>query len=102
MMRVDVLLSGRLKLDGYGQGLPRNEDGTFRLEVEEGSTLPTVIDRMGIQPERVAMTMINGRKCLNGAALKPGDRVVLIPPDVAALWRYVGVMNMGMKSPLGF
>jgi hypothetical protein len=49
MMTVNVLLSGRLKLDGYGQ-----------------------------------------------------DRVILMPPDVAALWRFLGVQNMGMESVCDF
>ncbi|MGE5617676.1 MAG: MoaD/ThiS family protein [Sphingomonadaceae bacterium] len=102
MVQVDVMLSGRLKLDGYGRDCPSNGDGTFRLEMEEGCTVPDVIRRMGVPPDQVAMTMVNGRIRRNGVALEPGDRVVLVPPDVAALWRYVGLMNMGRESALDF
>jgi len=37
-----------------------------------------------------------------GANLRPGDRVILMPPDVAALWRFLGVQNMGMESVCDF
>jgi hypothetical protein len=102
MMTVNVLLSGRLKLDGYGKGKPQNGDGTFRLALPEGSTVREVIHGMNVPPIKVAMTMINARKCEVGARVKPGDRIILIPADVAALWRALGVMNMGMESVCDF
>jgi hypothetical protein len=102
MMTVNVLLSGRLKLDGYGQGHPMDDDGTFRLPLGEASTVQEAIQGMGVPSDRVAMTMLNGRKCQVGTGLKPGDRVILIPSDVAALWRALGVQNMGMESVFDF
>ena len=63
MMTVSILLSGRLKIDGYGQGHPMNDDSTFRLALREGSTVRDVISGMGVPSERVTMTMINGRSC---------------------------------------
>ena len=101
-MGINVLLSGRLKLDGYGQGKPENGDGTFRLALPEGSTVRQVIRGMGVPSSKVTMTMINGRKCEVGTRVKPGDRVILIPSDVAALWRALGTMNMGMESVFDF
>ena len=101
-MGINVLLSGRLKLDGYGKGKPENGDGTFRLNLGEGSTVRQVIRGMGVPSSKVVMTMINGRKCEVGAKVKPGDRVILIPEDVAALWRALGTMNMGMESVFDF
>ena len=94
--------SGRLKLDGYGQGKPDNGDGTFRLALPEGSTVRQVIRGMGVPSGKVAMTMINGRKCEVGAKVKSDDRVILIPSDVACLWRALGRMNMGMDSVFDF
>ncbi|HEX2988212.1 MAG TPA: MoaD/ThiS family protein [Chloroflexota bacterium] len=102
MIAVDVLLSGRLKLNGYGNGYQKNRDGTFHLALNEGAIVPDVIQRMGVPPAEVTMTMVNGHICRNGTALNPGDRVVLIPSDVAALWRHLGTMNMGQQGPLEF
>jgi hypothetical protein len=102
MMTVNVLLSGRLKLDGYGQGHLQNNDGTFRLALAEGATVQDIIECMGVPGEQVIMTMVNARRCPVGANLRPGDRVILMPPDVAALWRFLGVQNMGMESVCDF
>lgn len=102
MMTVSVLLSGRLKLDGYGDGHPVNEDTTFRLALDEGSTVKDVIAGMGVPKAAVAMTMRNGRKCQHESDVRAGDRIILIPPDVAALWRALGAMNLGAESVFDF
>lgn len=101
-MTVNVLLSGRLKLDGYGLGRPQGSDGTFELSLGEGCTVRDVIYGMGVPSDRVTMTMLNGRRCQQGLPLKSGDRVILIPPDVAALWRFLGNQNLGIESILDF
>jgi hypothetical protein len=101
-MTVNVLLSGRLKLDGFGQGHPLSGDGTFRLSLGQGSTVGDVIQRMGVPKDRVTMTMLNGRKCPVGSDVKSGDRVILIPQDVAALWRFLGNQNLGAESVFDF
>ena len=102
MMGINVLLSGRLKLSGYGQGKPENGDGTFHLNLGDGSTVREVIQGMGIPANKVVMTMINGRKCDRGVRVEPNDRVILIPQDVAVLGRAFGKMNMGMESVFDF
>lgn len=101
-MTVNVLLSGRLRLDGYGQGHPANDDGTFRLSVRRAGTVQDVIQGMGVPPDRVAMTMLNGRKCQAGSNLRSGDRVILIPSDVMVLWRFLGNQNLGAESVFDF
>ena len=101
-MTVNVLLSGRLRLDGYGQGYLESKDGTFRLSLGQDSTVREVIQGMGVPAERVAMTMLNGRKCQTGSHVRSGDRVVLIPPDVAMLWRFLGTQNLGAESVFDF
>jgi hypothetical protein len=101
-MTVNVLLSGRLRLDGYGVGKPENNDGTHRLALPEESTVRQVIRQMGVPLEKVVMTMINGRRRELEARVKPGDRVILIPSDVAALWRGFGRLNMGMETVFDF
>ena len=101
-MTVNVLLSGRLKLDGYGKAHPLGDDGTLRMDLGEGSTVRDVIGSIGVPPEQVVMTMLNARQCSNEAGLKSGDRVILIPPDVAALWRFLGCQNMGAETVFDF
>ena len=101
-MTVNVLLSGRLKLDGYGRGYPLGSDGTFQLSLGQGSTVQDVICGMGVPPDRVTMTMVNGRKCQGGLSVSSGDRVILIPPDVAAMWRFFGNQNLGAESVFDF
>jgi len=101
-MTVNVLLSGRLKIDGYGRGKPENGDGTVRLALPDGSTVQQIIRSLGIPGSRVTMTMINGRKCEVGDKVRTDDRVILIPQDVAALWRALGKLNMGMESVFDF
>ena len=101
-MTVNVLLSGRLRLDGYGQGHTLGDDGTFRLDLQEGSTVQDVMRQMGVPSHKVAMTMLNACQCEPGSGLKLGDRVILIPPDVAALWRFLGVQNLGAESVYDF
>ena len=96
MMTVSVLLSGRLKIDGYGRGRPSNGDGTFRLAMKEGGTVQDVIGDLSVPPERITLTMLNGRQCQVETALKPGDRVILIPQDVAMLWRALHLQNLSM------
>ena len=96
MMTVNVLLSGRLRIDGYGWDHPLNEDGTFRLALKEGGTVQDIIGGMSVPSERVTLTMLNGRQCQVEQALKPGDRVILIPEDVAILWRALHRQNLGM------
>ena len=96
MLAINVLLSGRLKLDGFGQGHPIARDGTFPLALGEGSTVREAIHDMGVPADRVVMTMINGRQCPVDTGLCSGDRVILIPSDVAALWRFLGRQNLGM------
>jgi hypothetical protein len=44
--------------------------------------------------------MLNGRQCRAEQALKPGDRVILIPQDVALLWR--GLHRQNLDMGIGF
>ena len=95
-MEIDVLLSGMLRIQGYGQDHPLREDGTVRVRMDQRSTVQDVIRRLGIPVRRVVMTMLNGRQCQTTTVLRQGDRVILIPEDVAALWRALGRQNLGL------
>ena len=101
-MNINILLSGRLKIDGYGNGKPQNHDGTYRLSLPDGSTVNDVIRRMRIPRRSVAMTMVNARRSETTTAVKAEDRVILIPSDVALMWRHLGLMNLGAESVFSF
>ncbi len=102
MMTVNVILTGKLRTDGYTDGHKINDDGSVQLTVQEGATVHDVIECMDVPSELVAMAMINGQKCTNGDTLVDGDRVVLIPSDVACFYRMMGIQNMGMESVFDF
>ena len=95
-MEIDVLLSGMLRIQGYGHDRPLREDGTVRVRMDQRSTVQDVIRRLGIPVRGVVMTMLNGRQCQTTTVLRQGDRVILIPEDVAALWRALGRQNLGL------
>jgi hypothetical protein len=99
-MNVNVLLSGRLRLNGYGKGRPENRDRTYQLSLPAGSTVREVIGGMQVPPSEVTMTMLNGCQCDVTTHVRSGDRIVLIPSDVALLWRHVGKMNGNGESVL--
>jgi hypothetical protein len=99
---IDVLLSGRLKLDGHGRGLPRNGDGTVRVLLAEDGTVRDVVHCLGVSVDRVAMIMVNARQNPPAMVLHTGDRVILIPADVAALWRFPGLQNLGAGTVCDF
>jgi hypothetical protein len=61
-----------------------------------------VIQGMDVPFSKVTMTMVNGRKCDVTAHVKSDDRVILIPSDVALLWRHLGKMNVGAESVFDF
>jgi hypothetical protein len=91
-----------LKLAGYGQGHPANGDGTYQLSLGKGSTVRDVIRSLGVPLEQVTLTMVNARQCQTGTKVQPGDRVILVPPDVACLWRFLGLQNLGADSVCDF
>jgi hypothetical protein len=101
-MDITVLLSGRLRLEGYGRGKPKNGDGTFPLNVKDGSTVRQIIRNLGVPSGKVVMIMLNGRMCELSATVRSNDRVILIPQDVAVLWRALGRLNMGAESVCDF
>ncbi len=95
---VHVLLPGRFKVDGYGQGQFLDYDGTFLLSLDPRSTIDDVIREMEIPQDKVEMTLLNGWMCETSTSLNPEDRVVLIPSDVAALWRIYSRHNDGCEN----
>jgi hypothetical protein len=82
--------------------MPENRDHTYRLPLPKGSTVQEVIQGMNVPSAKVTMTMVNGRKCDVTAPVRPDDRIILIPSDVALLWGHLGKMNLGAESVFDF
>ena len=86
MLEIRVRLFVRLVLEGYGRGRQAAGDGTFPLTLRDGSKVRDAIEGMRVPAARVGMTLVNARICPLDTPLAPGDRVVLVPQDLAALW----------------
>ena len=50
------------------------------FEVEEGTTVDALIDRLGVPKDQAKLIFINGRKQDSGYRLEAGDRVGIFPP----------------------
>lgn len=86
MVTIHVHLLGRLILERYGQGRQAAIDGTFPLALKDGSTVRQAMEVLRVPASRVVLTMVNTRYCAVDTLLSSGDRVVLVPQDLAALW----------------
>jgi hypothetical protein len=53
---------------------------------------------MAVPPTEVAMTMLNTREIT--APVNPDDQVIVIPSDVAGLWRHLGWMTWRASATL--
>ncbi len=49
------------------------------LTVEPGKTVRQVVEELGLNPELVAVVMVNGRQESKDHPLQPGDEVKLVP-----------------------
>lgn len=49
------------------------------VAVETGQTVSDVIRELGLNPDLVAIVMVNGRQGSKGHRLQPGDKVKLLP-----------------------
>ena len=47
--------------------------------IEAGQTVSDVIQELGLNPDLVAIVMVNGRQGFKGHRLQPGDKVKLLP-----------------------
>jgi sulfur carrier protein ThiS len=67
---VELILVGLLRTYGPHHTL---------LAVETGQTVSDVIRELGLNPDLVAIVMVNGRQESKGHRLQPGDQVKLLP-----------------------
>jgi molybdopterin converting factor small subunit len=75
LIRVKLMASLRGKLPPGSQG------GTAQLEVEPGTDLAGVLDRLGVPAGHVHLTMVNGEmETDRQRRLADGDELVIFPP----------------------
>jgi sulfur carrier protein ThiS len=67
---VEMTLVGLLRKYGPAQ---------ISLAVQPGGTVMEVIRELGLNPDLVAIVMVNGRQRSKADRLDPGDRVKLVP-----------------------
>lgn len=70
MKNVQVTLVGLLKQYAPGQS---------SLTMEAGQTVMEVIRELGLDPDLVAIVLVNGRQKFKSYRLRDGDRVKLVP-----------------------
>lgn len=70
MKNVQVTLVGLLKKYVPGQS---------SLTIEPGQTVMEVITDLGLDPQLVAIVLVNGRQRFKSYRLQDGDRVKLVP-----------------------
>ena len=68
--RVQLRLVGLLKKYGPEQA---------SIQVEPGQTVSDAILSLGVNPDLVAIVMVNGRQRSKADLLEPGDKVKLLP-----------------------
>ena len=75
-MAIMVKLSTSLRacVDGY------DPMSGLSLEAVQGETAAGLIKRLGLDPAKIKIIMINGRAAQPDASVKDGDRVGLFPP----------------------
>lgn len=55
----------------------------LRLELDGETPGPQLLERLGIPADRVEVAIVNHKACaIDAAAVRPGDRIALVPPGV--------------------
>ena len=76
-MLISFKLAGPLRKEVEGL-----TQGEISLELPEGTTVSAAVDALGIK-DRVRMLLLNGRPQLEDKELTHGDRLFLMPPELA-------------------
>ncbi len=70
-MKVEIRLFASLRK----YGLPQEE-----MELVEGTTVGNLLEKIGIPPSEVAITLVNGRHAQKELPLNDGETLALFPP----------------------
>lgn len=89
-MRISIKLAGPLRKDIEG-----HQQGELELDLPQGTTVSAAVEALGIK-ERVRMLLLNGMPQLEDRELEEGDRLFLMPPELA----YNMYVATGFLSPM--
>ncbi len=78
-MEIEVKLYANLQ-DYYPENMKEKKDNTLVVEVESGTELQELMQKLNIPEEEVKMTFINNRKQEKDYELQDGDKVAIFPP----------------------
>jgi sulfur carrier protein ThiS len=76
-MLILIKLAGPLRKE-----VPGHQQGELNLELPAGTTVSGAVEALGIK-DRVRMLLLNGRPQLEDRELVEGDRLFLMPPELA-------------------
>lgn len=77
-MQITVKLGGPLR-----QRVEGHHHGEMSLELEAGTLVSQVLERLGLDGDVVRVLMLNGRPLAEDKELKDGDRLALFPRELA-------------------
>ncbi len=89
-MLISIKLAGPLRKEVQG-----HKKGELELELPEGTKVSGAVVALGIK-DRVRMLLLNGRPLLDDRELVEGDRLFLLPPELA----YNMYVATGFLSPM--
>lgn len=89
-MFISIKLAGPLRKEVQG-----HEQGELSLELPQGTKVSGAVEALGIK-DRVRMLLLNGRPLLDDRELVEGDRLFLLPPELA----YNMYVATGFLSPM--
>ncbi len=89
-MLISIKLAGPLRKEVEG-----HDKGELNLELPQGTTVSGAVEALGIK-ERVRMLLLNGRPLWEDRELVEGDRLFLMPPELA----YNMYVATGFLSPM--
>jgi molybdopterin synthase sulfur carrier subunit len=65
----------------FASRLPENREGnSCTTEIDEGSTVRELLDKMGLPEDLPKIVFLNGLHAKYDDVLKPGDRLAVFPP----------------------
>ena len=78
-MEIEVKLYANLQ-DYYPENVKEKRDDALIVELEPGTDLERLMQKLDIPEEEVKMTFINNRKQTKDYELQDGDKVAIFPP----------------------
>ena len=82
---MEIHLYGKLRR--FAQNRVVSQDSIVKLPVEDGDTIGSVLNRIGIDPKETSNLFLNGEASLLSRQVSDGDRLGVFPDDMALLYK---------------